>query len=130
MNRLDENKPYGLVFPAGTDGAYYEQDGRLFDKDKRLLGAESVEVAPVAASEPAPATEQEVPAAPEPEVIASVPGGDVEVDLQAWARGEVNYQFFKIKKAMADAGYETAAHRNAANAREAILNNPVEENLG
>lgn len=40
MKHLDRSKPFGTVY--GASGASYEQDGRLFDHEDRLIGSEPV----------------------------------------------------------------------------------------
>jgi hypothetical protein len=118
---LDRNRPYGLVLPAGSYlGAYYDQDGALYDGQDQLIvvgGSKKKEAAPVAVSEPAPATEQAPPVAAEPAPSIVVD----DVDLAAWARGDAKYIFGKVKKAMAEAGYPTTSTTTAAQAREMIL---------
>lgn len=43
--KLDRTKPYGTVH--GSAAAFYEQDGKLFGHDERLLGDHPVDVVAV-----------------------------------------------------------------------------------
>lgn len=80
--RLDRSRPFGTIHPA-HHGAFYEQDGVLFDVEENAIGTGATGAAKVAPSV-SEAKENPKPAGP--------------VDLAAWAKGE-KYPFFAVKKA-------------------------------
>jgi hypothetical protein len=82
--RLDKSRDFGTIYPPLDDGARFEQDGSLFGHDGRFISG------PARASGAAKS-------APKPAVPAAEP--DEAVNLVAWAKGEKNYPFFKVKKA-------------------------------
>lgn len=104
--RFDKSRPYGQISPP-FKGAMFEQDGCYFSGSYEYMfgGPEAPKAAP-AVKEPRPAAKAK-PAAPTPpgeparssEAARPVakPSG---VDLAAWAKGEANYPFFSIKKAV------------------------------
>lgn len=81
--RFDRSKPYGEVIPAGhfwQDGHYFDNEGNYLRSDGELPKAKP----------PAPEAITEKPPAPEA----------AEIDLAAWAKGEKNYVFFSVVKAV------------------------------
>lgn len=87
--RFNPNRPHGTIHPP-TDGAWYEQDGMLFNKDGKLVSDPSR----AAKSAPAEAADEADKDVSNPPVA--------EIDLAAWAKKEVNYPFFSVAKAAAD----------------------------
>jgi hypothetical protein len=82
--RLNENRPYGSIHPP-LDGAFYEQDGQLFDQNKVALNTAG---AVKGAAKSAPSSSE-----------AKKVSQTSEIDLDAWAKGEVNAPWFAVKKA-------------------------------
>jgi hypothetical protein len=82
--RLNESKPYGTIHPP-VDGAFYEQDGKLFGADMLELGKAG---ATKGAAKSAPSSSE-----------AKKDSQVTDVDLDAWAKGEVNAPWFAVKKA-------------------------------
>lgn len=79
--RLDRSKPYGEVIPSGG----YFQDGHFFNAQGEYLRSDGVE--PVAKAKPEPAK----------------PPAPAEIDLAAWAKGDVKYPFYSVVKHVKDA---------------------------
>lgn len=82
--RLNEDKPFGTVHPP-MDGAYFEQDGKLFGHDKMQLGKAGADKG---AAQSAPSSTSEANDEP-----------PAETDLDAWVRGEIKVPFFLVKRA-------------------------------
>lgn len=80
--RLDRSKSFGEIIPSGG----YYQDGHYFDVQGTYLRSDGV--AP--ATEPKSVPKAEKPKATEP----------ADIDLAAWAKGEKNYVFFSVVKAV------------------------------
>ena len=83
--RLNEDKPFGTIHPP-TDGAYFEQDGKLFGHDKLQLGKAGADKG---AAQSAPSSTSE----------AKTETEFAPVDLAAWLRGEIKPPFYKVKEA-------------------------------
>ena len=81
--RLNESRPYGTIHPP-LDGAFYEQDGKLFDQNMIQMGS-------------AGAAKGAAQAAPSSSKANSTQSE--EVDLDAWVRGEIKPPFFAVKRA-------------------------------
>jgi hypothetical protein len=81
--RLNESRPYGSIHPP-LDGAFYEQDGKLFGHDMVLLSKAGADKG---AAQSAPSSSK-----------AKTTTQPEDVDLQAWARGEIKPPFFAVKK--------------------------------
>lgn len=98
--RLDFNRDYGIVTPPYR-GAVFDQDGACFGQDGEFLFrhteaatvgdvTDAGALAPV--SDPSESTEGETP-------VQDDAGNDGSVDLIAWAKNEVKYPFYAVKKA-------------------------------
>lgn len=106
--RLNESRPYGSIHPP-LDGAFYEQDGKLFGHDMVLLSKAGADkgAAQSAPSSSKAKTDNTTQAA--------------ELDLDAWARGEFKAPWFAVKKA-ALAKYPDIDTTNAATVKAHIAN--------
>lgn len=90
--RFDPTRPFGTIHPP-LEGAFYEQNGVLYDNEMQFLRDPAAKEAAKPAS--APRTAPAKPAVVEPE-------GNGEVDLAAWARKEKHYAFFTVKAAIVE----------------------------
>jgi hypothetical protein len=120
---LDRSRPYGTVHGEETDGAFFEQDGYLFDNEGLLLEhllssdqKKSLELAKAKRHAAAMAQEAyeaamkdagmtDVPPGAPPVIVSEnapppVPEPGDKVDLDGWMRGTHKYQFFAVTKAM------------------------------
>lgn len=84
--RLNENRPFGTIHPP-MNGAYYEQDGELFDHEK------------VAMRKTAGAAKGAAKSAPSSSEANRNTSQASDLDLDAWVRGEVKAGWFAVKKA-------------------------------
>jgi hypothetical protein len=108
--RLNEDKPFGTVHPP-MDGAYYEQDGKLFGHDKLQLGKAGADKG---AAKSAPSSTSE----------AKTETEYAPVDLSAWVRGEIKTGFFKVKAA-ALAQFPDIDTTNAATLKAGLVANGI-----
>lgn len=84
--RLNESRPYGSIHPP-LGGAFYEQDGKLFGHDMVLLSKAGADKG---AAKSAPSTSQ---------AKTNNTTQAADLDLDAWAKGEIKAPFFAVKKA-------------------------------
>lgn len=146
---LDRSRPYGTVHGEETDGAFFEQDGFLFDNEGLLLerlltadqrkslelmkakrhAAEMAKEAYAAAMKDAGMTDVP-PGAPPVIVSENAPPpapepGDAKVDLLAWMKGEQKYQFFAVTKAVREQhGFAASDKSSVVKFLQEILNLP------
>jgi hypothetical protein len=128
---LDRNRPYGEVHGENTNGAFFDQDGFLFDNDGNLLehlldDAGRARLHGIKAKEEAQARAKEAyeaslraagldPASqPTMDAEGEVAPAPAKVDLHAWATGQAKYQFFAVKDAMKDQYGFSPTNRDAA----------------
>lgn len=118
--RFDKNRPYGTVSPPWhkaqlhQDGCFFSAQGDFLfreGEDPENAGETEVEASAPASPPAVPAPQKAAssaldkadPKPPAPPEIA--PPANVEasgdVDLAAWAKGEIKYPFFAVKKAAA-----------------------------
>lgn len=130
ITTLDRNRPFGEVHGENTNGAFFDQDGFLFDYEGNLLehllddaararlhGMKAKEEAQIRAKE---AYEASLRAAGlDPTTQPAMDSDDeapapVKVDLHAWATGQAKYQFFAVKDAMKDQYGFSPTNRDAS----------------
>lgn len=127
---LDRNRPYGEVHGENTQGAFFDQDGFLFDYEGNLLenllddagrarlhGMRAKEEARVRAKDAYEASLRAAGLDPttQPAMDAEdEPPPPAKVDLHAWATGQAKYQFFAVKDAMKDQYGFSPTNRDAA----------------
>lgn len=111
--RLNDDKPFGTIHPP-MDGAYYEQDGKLFGHDKML---KSNAGADKGAAKSAPSSTSEAK--------TTISTTEAEpTDLAAWVRGEIKVPFFTVKKA-ALAQFPDIDTTNAGTLKAGLLANGI-----
>jgi len=127
---LDRNRPYGEVHGENTNGAFFDQDGFLFDYEGNLLehlldDAGRARLHSIKAKEEAQTRAKEAyesslrAAGLDPTTQPAMDSGDdapvpAKVDLHAWATGQAKYQFFAVKDAMKDQYGFSPTNRDAA----------------
>jgi hypothetical protein len=122
MIRLDKSRPHGVVFPP-ENGAHYAQEGLHFDVKGNLVEAmlthadksrldmtiakreaeAAADKARQDALKKAGLTDDEIAVANTSRIAAQTgKAGDGDVDVKAWARGDINVPWFKVRKAIMD----------------------------
>lgn len=115
--KLDKSRSYGIVYPP--ERGHFDQDGLPFDNHGDLLeefltDADRARLDKMIAHKEASAAAERarrdalvkagIDPDEKPEVKKKEPVnvnviGNVDIDLKAWARGEVNYPWFSVRQA-------------------------------
>lgn len=137
LPKFDPNRPHGQVTP-GKNGVCFWQNGHHYNANHDLVEYPSGKVLQ-AAEKPAPVVRKSSTAekmAEQNAKLMQAQGGNGDgddednddddndadaIDLLAWAKGEApGLQWFKVKKALAEQGYDPVPAK-ADDARAAIL---------
>lgn len=131
---LDRNRPYGEVHGEDTGGAYFDQDGFLFDFEGKLIEAlltsaqrdqiDKMKAQAEAQASARAAYEQSLRAAglnpadappmEDPEAEPPAPSQEGTIDLAGWAMGTKRYHFFTVKSALLEQYNFSATNSDAA----------------